>query len=542
MNFTILASLIIVVLGLYFRIIPYEHIQGLWNDEYVGWFISQKPLLQPFIKAMLEQCHLPLYYVFLKIYTSIFGNSDVVLRSSSTIIGLISIVTMFFVGKTKSKTLGFVCAFFTAVSGFLIYYSYEVRPYVLIFLLSALSLLFTLRLFEEINKKNLFWYLFFNILILLTHTLGFIYVLTNLIIVAMFLKENKPKYATNIFLTVGVFFLLITPIIIKIFTTISYSQWWGISSFSKLAFMFTDMFSNYLINLLNAPANLFTAITPDYFVFGIIPTTICVIGLVVSLFAENSNAKKLLIIASVPTIILLLVSFTSKFVFLSKYNIEVYPIFIYLSMLGLSSIKRYKLKASLIVTLFVLNIFVLFTPTFKEHFIKPESNKLVAELLNDAHLKKDDVILFTYYPRERFMKYFDYSQYEIREVHKGNFFYYLTPDTSYQEAVLKGKEIYKPIYTSSNNPHFSSMIENEFYQNLKKGSKIAVIFLNSVSMFSDVQLYTITQNDKYYNSTPQPYMIFSYVKNYLIKKMNEYLKIVKYEQNGNWSMIVFEKK
>ena len=61
-------------------------------------------------------------------------------------------------------------------------------------------------------------------------------------------------------------------------------------------------------------------------------------------------------------------------------------------------------------------------------------------------------------------------------------------------------------------------------------------------MFSDVQLYTITQNDKYYNSTPQPYMIFSYVKNYLIKKMNEDLKIVKYEQNGNWSMIVFEKK
>lgn len=211
-------------------------------------------------------------------------------------------------------------------------------------------------------------------------------------------------------------------------------------------------------------------------------------------------------------------------------------------MLGLSSIKRYKLKASLIVALFVLNIFVLFTPTFKEHFNKPESNKLVAELLNDAQLKKDDVILFTYYPRERFMKYFDYSQYEIREVHKGNFFYYLTPDTSYREAVLKGKKIYKPIYTSSNNPHFSSMIENEFYQNIKKGSKIAVIFLNSVSVFSDVQLYNIAQNDKYYNSTPQPYMIFSYVKNYIIKKMNEDLKIVKYEQNGDWSMIVFEKK
>ena len=174
MNFTILAILIITVLGLYFRILPYDNVQGLWNDEYVGWYISQQPLFLPFIKGILSQCHMPLYYVCLKIYTAILGNSDVVLRLSSFITGFLSIFVMFFVGNQKNKILGYLCALFTAISAFVIYYSYEVRPYSLIFLLSALSLLYTIKLLEDDkDKKNIIFYILFNVLILLTHTLGF---------------------------------------------------------------------------------------------------------------------------------------------------------------------------------------------------------------------------------------------------------------------------------------------------------------------------------------------------------------------------------
>ena len=107
--------------------------------------------------------------------------------------------------------------------------------------------------------------------------------------------------------------------------------------------------------------------------------------------------------------------------------------------------------------------------------------------------------------------------------------------------MIDGKEIYKPIFLSNKNPQFSSAIESEFYQNLKSGRKIAVVFLNSVSMLSDVQIYTIASDDNFYSKTPQPYLIFSYVKNFLIKKMYEDLKMTRYEQNGNWSMVVFEK-
>lgn len=541
MNFTILATLIITVLGLYFRILPYDNIQGLWNDEYVGWYISQQPLIIPFIKGILSQCHMPLYYVFLKVYTSILGNSDLALRLSSFITGFLSILVMFFVGNQKNKLVGYACALFTAINGFVIYYSYEVRPYSLIFLLSALSLLYTLKLLNDDNKKNLILYITFNVLILLTHTLGFVYVLTNMFVVAYYLKDKNLKYTRNIFLSIGFLFLLLTPIFIKIFTTISFSQWWGISSLSKLAFMFTDIYSNYLVNLVNAPANFFSAIGWGFFLLGLIPTTICVIGLINSLFIENEYTKSLFIITTIPTIILILASFSSKFLFLTKYNTEVYPILIFLAIYGLTYIQKRYLKYGLLILLLILNISFLFTKNFHELFYKPESNKLVAELLEHAQLKQGDIILFTYYPRERFSKYFDYSNYEIREIHKGNFFYYLTPNTTYEQSVLNGKDLYHPIYVSNTNPYFTSKVEEEFYQNLTSGKKIAVVFLNSVSMLSDVQIYQIASDKNSYKNAPQPYLIFSYVKNFLIKKMYEDLKMKRYEQNGNWSIVVFEK-
>lgn len=541
MNFTILALLIIFSIGIYFRIIPYDNVQGLWNDEYVSWFISQKPLWVPFINGIFEQCHMPLYYIYLKLITSIFGSYDVILRLSSFIIGVLNIAVMFFVGNTKNKLLGLLCASFTAVSGILIYYSYEVRPYSLIFLFSALSLLYTLRLIDNPKSKYLLLYIISNSAILFTHTIGFIYVISNFIFVSHYLKKSRPTFTKNIIFSIGVFFLLLTPLIINIFSTISFSQWWSNYSFSKLLFMLTDMFSSNLVNLVNAPFSFISHISFDFFIFAIIPTVICLLGILNISDNNHDESKKLLLTAIIPVAILFLASILGKLVFLTKYNFEVYPVLIFLALSGLLNIKNSKIKYTLIIILFVLNTTFLFTKEFKQYFYKPESHALVAELLNNAKLNTDDIILFTYYPRERFSKYFDYSRYEIREIHKGNFFYYLTKNNTYKDAVLNGNKIYKNVYLANSNPHFNSMVESEFYQNLVPGRKIAVIFLDSVSMLSDVQINQIVQDDKLYKKIPQPFLIFSYVKNYLVKKMYSDLKMVKYEQNGDWSLLLFEK-
>lgn len=335
--------------------------------------------------------------------------------------------------------------------------------------------------------------------------------------------------------------MILTPLVINIFTTTSYSQWWSNYSFSKLLFMFTDMFSNNLVNLINAPSSFISRIDFGFFMFGIIPTLICLFGIINIFKSKYSIHKRLFISAIIPILILLIVSFAGKMVFLTKYNFEMYPILIFLSMFGLLEIKNSSLKSTLLIIFFILNISFIFTKDFKYYFYKPESNALVAELLRNAKLNPDDIIIFTYYPRERFSKYFDYSKYEIREIHKGNFFYYLTKNTTYKDAVLYGNNLYKNVYLSNSNTYLNNKIEEEFYQNLNKGKKIAVIFLDSVSMFSDVQINQIASYDKIYKKIPQPFLIFSYVKNFLIKKFNSDLKILKYEQKGNWSLLLFEK-
>ena len=134
MNISIFYIAIITLIGTILRLIGFYKAGGLWNDEYVSWYISSIPIGKGFIHGILTQCHMPFYYIYLKFIT-LFSNSDILLRRSSIIPGIIAIPAMYIVGREKNKLTGVMCALFTALSSFLIYYSQEVRFYSLLFLL-----------------------------------------------------------------------------------------------------------------------------------------------------------------------------------------------------------------------------------------------------------------------------------------------------------------------------------------------------------------------------------------------------------------------
>ena len=150
--------ILIVLLGIFLRLIAIDKSSGLWNDEYVSYMIASSPLLSGFIDGIKSQCHMPFYYIYLKTFMVIFNDSDLVLRLSSVFAGVLSIIVMYYTGLEKDKQTGMLCAAFTAISSFLIYYSQEVRLYSLLFLFSALALLFTLRLIQDANLKNFTWF------------------------------------------------------------------------------------------------------------------------------------------------------------------------------------------------------------------------------------------------------------------------------------------------------------------------------------------------------------------------------------------------
>lgn len=133
-----------------------------------------------------------LLFIF-KIFHDIFGQNDIVLRLTSVLAGVLSVPVMYLLGQEKDKQTGLFCAGFTAISSFLIYYSQEVRFYSVLFLLSAMALLYTIKTIKSPCKKNFILFALFNSLIIFTHTIGFIFVFFNLIFLSICLYKQYKK-------------------------------------------------------------------------------------------------------------------------------------------------------------------------------------------------------------------------------------------------------------------------------------------------------------------------------------------------------------
>ena len=327
----------IIILGIVLRLIFINKPDGLWNDEYVSWSIATVPFVDGFWSAVKSQCHMPFYYLYLKFFMSLFGQSDLVLRLTSVLAGVLSIGAMYFVGKEKDEKTGLICAGLTSISAFLIYYSQEVRFYSILFFFSAMALLFTIRCLKSPSRKNLIWFTVSSFLILFTHTIGFVFVFFNLLFLSIALFNKFKKQIIILWSTVCVCGIALCPLILKIFGTQSFSQWWGHFSVSKIGFLLTDYFSPVITNLTNAPDNFFYA--PQNLIFMFIPVGIAVYGIYLACRKDKKNSF-LLSVALGFLIVLFGASIAGKLVFTTKYSMECYPILIYLACYGISTIEN----------------------------------------------------------------------------------------------------------------------------------------------------------------------------------------------------------
>lgn len=531
---------LIIILGIALRLIFINKPDGLWNDEYISWMIAATPFSGGFINAVKSQCHMPFYYLYLKFFMALFGQSDLLLRLTSVFAGVLSIPIMYFVGKEKDENTGITCASITAISSFLIYYSQEVRLYAILFLFSALSLLYTIKCIKNPNKQNFILYAISNFFILFTHTIGFVYVFFNLIILSINLYKQLKKVIITVWLTIFTGGILLTPLIFKIFTTKSFSQWWGHFTISKIGFLFTDYFSPVLTNLTNAPDKFLYA--PKLALFIIIPTIIAIVCIIKSLYKNKINIQLFLLFISTITI-LIIASLTGKLVFITKYSMEIYPILIYLASFGVNSINNKIIKNSLIIVYCLISTgYIIFHPYSAPKMRRAEGHKIMTDILSRMELKKDDIILLEYYPKSRFEKYFDFSDYRVVEIHKGNFPMFLSDETkTYEYAYKNGKNIYKNLFLSNNNTYFESMLDNQIFNKLKPNQSIAMVILDSVAFYSPDNLKIIANNKINYNNEPLLFLVFSYIKNKTFYEMMKNLTITKLERKGNWTVIKFTK-
>lgn len=475
---------LIIIIGLLLRLINIDKPEGLWNDEYVSWYIASKPFLDGFWNEVLKQCHMPFYYFYLKPFTSC---NDIILRLTSVLPSLLSIPVMYFIGKEFSKKNAYICATLASILPFLIYYSQEVRFYSLLFFFSTLSLFFTIKI--TTNQKGWVGYWISNFLILSTHVLGGIYVVLTLCYI--FIKNKKIDYKSLISLSIAS--LLILPLGLNILKMIPSSQWWGTFSYTNILFLLSDYFSPILTNKINAP-NIFLYNKEIIFsILLIIPTLISLYFIIKGAF----KVKGLFSIALGVIFITALLAINGKIVFITKYTIEIMPILILCFSLGIN----YKIDKIILAIFIALHIFALITPYYPSKIFRSEGHKLVTDILNKT---KNDKILFTYYAPNRFERYLNNNA-EKLHISKINRFKYINNP----ESILSG---------------------------VNKNETISIVILESVSFIPNEYL-DIAKN----NNVPEMFITFSTIKhklkNELIKNYSNY----SIKQNGSWTVITATK-
>lgn len=537
----IIYLILITVLGLGLRVIGLNKTQGLWNDEYVSWMIASKPLGADFVHGILSQCHMPFYYLYLKFFMHFGGNGDLFLRATSVLAGVLSIIVMYFVGLQHSKKTALICALFTSISSFLIYYSQEVRIYSLLFLISALTLLYLLRFLKNKTWTTLGGLVLFNFLIIFTHTIGFVFVFFELVALTILLFNEYKKQLLTIWGGIIVLGGICLPQIIHIFTAKSFSQWWGTFSISKIGFLFTDYFSPVLTNLVNAPDNFLYVKSLSFVFFTIVPTLIALVFIARALYKNKKNIALFSICVGF-VLIMTVAAILGKLVFITKYSIEIYPILLFLAAYGACSFENKKIANTFIACFCAISLTYLFiSPTSAPKIPRPQGHKLVADLLNRAKPNQNDIIILEYYSKDRYEKYFDFSKFQIISIDKANFPEYFMSDKDVAEIFTNGKPLLKDIFAEKKSSYLDYVMRDSVLSKVQKGQNVIVIIPDSVAFYSKDDIKAITSDRYRYEHTPFLYLIFSYVRNRVFDDLQQGLAVTRYEKLGDWSLIQFTK-
>ena len=115
--------------------------QSLWSDEGNSVALATRSLAQ-IAQDTAHDIHPPLYYWLLRLWTTLFGLSEVAVRSLSALLGTLLVLVIYGLGtRMFNRLTGLAAAFIAAIAPFQVYYSQEARMYVLVALETALAVL-----------------------------------------------------------------------------------------------------------------------------------------------------------------------------------------------------------------------------------------------------------------------------------------------------------------------------------------------------------------------------------------------------------------
>ncbi len=551
---------IIIALGLFFRAWYLDKPEGLYFDEYFTWMIAKTDGLYSFFKMIMQNCHTPLYYFYLKFWMFIFPDTDISLRYSSVIPSIASIVAMYYLGKElKDEKCGMLTAFLTTISSFCIYFAQEVRPYTLIFLVSSLIFLFFIKSAKTPKTFNLFMFFTLNIILCTLHTLGIIFCIFINFFLFLYLYKNNSEYnkildklivKIKYFMPFIIMLILLLPVLLNIALSKNLSQFWADFSIVKVICVFIDYFSPVQTNIVNTKSSFLSyiysasSINFIFIIFALIPSIISLISIIKAVTAKNKIINYMLYACGFYFLSLIFFAFIGKMILITKYTTEIYPFLILAVVYGLLSFKKYIYRAILISILILLNIFYLYTS--KDSVSKksrPEGHRAAAELINKSPLKPGDFVILTYYGKDKFLRYLpENARYNFYSIDKYNFNNTIFNDDDYDKVIKEGKNLYKETFKTIPNPNIVKNINTNILSRIKKGNRVGILMLNNVSFLENDYIQSIINNKSEYEKIPFIFLVFSSLKINLLYIIKYDLKLETIMTSGDWTLYVYYKR
>lgn len=163
-----LSVFLIIGLSIFLRFFLLDN-QSLWYDEGMSLYNSNGVSFTENISIILGReagdKYQPLYYLLLFVWRSIFGDAEFSLRSLSALLGVGSVITIFFTTlRIYGKNHAIWSSLILAVSSFCVYYSQEARAYSLLIFLASLQLYFFHQALDENGDSKLVSRIIFGII------------------------------------------------------------------------------------------------------------------------------------------------------------------------------------------------------------------------------------------------------------------------------------------------------------------------------------------------------------------------------------------
>jgi mannosyltransferase len=184
--------------------------RSIWGDEAVSISYAARSL-HGLVDSVTGDPNMSLYYAALWVWTRVFGDGVVAVRTLSILFAAATVPVVYALGiRLFNRTAGLFAALALAMNAFFLVYAQEARGYSLVTLLSALSMLFFLEALDRPSRLPLVGYALASALAFYAHFFAVFVTLVQLVFLAV--TRRRTALSARWIATYAAIVALVAPI------------------------------------------------------------------------------------------------------------------------------------------------------------------------------------------------------------------------------------------------------------------------------------------------------------------------------------------